>query len=89
MSRFATKLHIFLRLTALLAALLLCALLVAPAVAADTPYSGRIGTLNWSVESGLLTISGTGAIPDYTEHNPAQVPAFSLSLLNSSLSTLQ
>ncbi|MBR3778440.1 MAG: leucine-rich repeat domain-containing protein [Clostridia bacterium] len=71
MSRFATKLHIFLRLTALLAALLLCALLVAPAVAADTPYSGRIGTLNWSVESGLLTISGTGAIPDYTEHNPA------------------
>ncbi|MBR2338517.1 MAG: hypothetical protein IKA63_03530, partial [Clostridia bacterium] len=71
MSRFATKLHIFLRLTALLAALLLCALLVAPAVAADTPYSGRIGTLNWSVESGLLTISGTGTIPDYTEHNPA------------------
>lgn len=72
----STKLHIFSRLTALLCALLLCALLVAPAVAAEAPGSGRIGALTWSVSAGALVITGQGAIPDYTEHNPAPWSAY-------------
>lgn len=71
MRRHSTQLHMFSRLTAVLAALLLCASLWVPVVSADTPYSGKAGNLTWTVSSGLLTISGNGAIPDYTEQNPA------------------
>lgn len=77
MHRLSAKPHIFTRLTALLCALLLCAVLVAPAVAAEAPYSGRVGTLTWSVSGGILAIDGTGAIPDYTEQSPAPWSAHS------------
>lgn len=71
MSRRTQKSHTLTRLTALLAALLLCATLWVPAVAADTPYSGNLGPIKWSVSAGLLTITGNGAIPDFTEQSPA------------------
>lgn len=71
MSCFAKQLHMTYRLTALLAALLLCASLWVPAVAANTPYSGNIGPVKWSVSGGTLTITGKGAIPDFTERDPA------------------
>lgn len=71
MSCFTRKLHIFTRLTALLCAFLLCATLCAPAVSAAPLAEGRIDRLDWSISNGTLSISGRGAIPDYTERAPA------------------
>lgn len=71
MSRFATKLHSSLRLTVLLCALLLCAALWMPTVAAGPLAEGADGDIVWSISSGVLTVKGDGAIPDYTEDTPA------------------
>ena len=68
MRRFVTQVH---KMTALLCALLLCALLWVPAVAAAPLAEGNSGDLSWSLKDGVLTLRGDGAIPDYTEHNPA------------------
>lgn len=68
MRRFTTKLH---KMTALLCALLLCAAVWMPAVSAAPLAEGSSGDLSWSLKDGVLTIRGDGAIPDYTEHNPA------------------
>ena len=68
MRRLTLQLH---KVAALLCAFLLCAALCAPAVAADTPYSGSVGSIDWSVTAGILSLRGTGAIPDFTERNPA------------------
>ena len=73
MSRFARKLHLLTRLTALLCALLLCAVMMASAatVSAAPLAEGRVDRLGWSISNGTLSISGRGAIPDYTERAPA------------------
>lgn len=69
MRRRSSQLHI--RLTAVLCALLLtCALF--PAVVSAAPLGqGETGSLSWSLSNGTLTVSGDGAIPDYTERSPA------------------
>lgn len=62
------KLH---KVAALLCALLLCISLWAPCVFAAPLAEGSAGDLQWSLSQGILTIRGKGAIPDYTEFNPA------------------
>ena len=38
----------------------------------DAASSGTAGDLTWTLDdSGILTISGTGKMPDYTSRNPA------------------
>lgn len=56
--------------------LCLCTLLVVPASAAETMYSGSFGdNLTWSLnDDGLLKISGSGAMPDYTQFNSQNRP---------------
>ena len=68
MRRLVTQLH---KMTALLCALLVCAALWVPAVAAAPLAEGDMDSLHWSLTNGTLSISGSGAIPNYTEHNPA------------------
>lgn len=51
------------RMGALAAALLLAALLPLSALALD----GTTGQLQWSLSGGVLTITGSGEIPDYTD----------------------
>lgn len=69
MRRLSSKMPI--RLTALLCALLLCAALCAPSVAAAPLAEGKAGALRWTLHNGTLSIQGQGAIPDYSEHDPA------------------
>lgn len=68
MRRFTSQWY---KLTALLCAFLLCVALWTPTVAAAPLAQGSAGSLSWSLTNGTLTISGDGAIPDYTEFNPA------------------
>lgn len=68
MRRFTSKLH---RVAALLCALLFCVAAWAPTVAAAPLAEGSAGALQWSLNNGTLSIRGEGAIPNYTEHNPA------------------
>lgn len=80
MRRLCLQLHI--RLTAVLCALLLlCTLLPATAVSAAPLGEGTTGTLHWSLTNGTLSISGDGAIPDYTEREPAPWHAYRDSVL--------
>ena len=73
MSRFELKPHMLLRLTALLAALLICTVMMAPAVTVTAAplAEGRVDRLTWSLSNGTLSIHGKGEIPDYTERAPA------------------
>jgi len=51
--------------------LLLCVGMLAVPAAAES-YSGSCGeALSWSLENGVLTISGTGPMDDYSQRNPA------------------
>jgi hypothetical protein len=68
MRRFTSKLH---RIAAMVCALLLLCALCAPAVSARSLAEGTIEQLEWDLTNGILTIRGEGAIPDYTERNPA------------------
>ncbi|MDR2971673.1 MAG: leucine-rich repeat protein [Bacteroidales bacterium] len=43
---------------------------VMSAFAQDCDYSGTTGPLQWCLKSGTLTISGTGAMPDYWTGSP-------------------
>lgn len=67
MSRQDKKLHVlFCRATAMTVALLLAlALLPGRAFA----LSGTTGGLSWTLSGGTLTVSGSGAMPDYTDTN--------------------
>ena len=71
MGRLHKQLHIFRRCMAVLVALLIVAALLAPMAAAAPVGSGECGSLKWSLSGGVLSITGRGAIPDYTERNPA------------------
>ena len=62
--------------TWLLALFLMGCVLATPALAADTVASGTCGAegdnLAWTLDSeGVLTISGTGAMADYSYSNKA------------------
>lgn len=71
MRRLIAKVHSG-RWLALLAALVLMATLCVPAVSADEVTSGDCGEgLTWSFAVGTLTISGSGAMTDYTEQSMA------------------
>jgi hypothetical protein len=50
---------------------LLCGLMCAANVCAQ---SGTTGPLSWSIADGVLTISGTGAMPDYSYNNAPWEP---------------
>ena len=53
-----------------LSALALCLLLVITMVPVRaSALSGTTGRLNWSLSAGTLTISGSGAMPNYTDAN--------------------
>lgn len=83
MRRFTSQWY---KLTALLCALLLCVLSVAPAVSAAPLASGNIGPLKWSLSGGTLSISGQGVIPNFTEYDPAPWYAHRESILRLELS---
>ena len=60
-------------LSILLAACLIFSLLPVSAFA-DTTASGTCGyNLTWTLENGVLTISGTGPMTNYSSHNPSGV----------------
>jgi len=42
---------------------------VTSAFAQECDYSGTTGTLNWCLKNGTLTITGNGAMPNYTSGN--------------------
>lgn len=69
MRRLVSQLHM--RLTAMVCALLLLCALCPASVLAAPLGEGTVGSLRWSLTNGTLTISGDGAIPDYTEQEPA------------------
>lgn len=48
----------------------LCSLLCAITLRAQTVESGTTGTLSWEISNGTLTISGTGAMPNYSSDVP-------------------
>lgn len=66
MSRQIAQLHIPRRVSALALALLLTLGLLCPRADA---LSGTTGGLSWSLSGGTLTVSGSGAMPDYTDAN--------------------
>ena len=68
MRRFTIKLH---KVAALLCAFLLCVAVWTPCVSAAPLDEGSAGSLQWSLNNGILSIRGEGAIPDYTEFDPA------------------
>ena len=52
------------------ALLILCLVWACPGLSEGT-QSGTLGDLTWTLEDGLLTISGTGAMADFTAADPA------------------
>jgi hypothetical protein len=52
--------------------ILIFAMLLLPA--AGFAQSGTIGSLNWALAGDTLTISGTGAMPDYSAHYDTPLP---------------
>ena len=69
-----------------LMALLLCALLLLTCVPVARAEEGTCGSgLTWSFDGSTLTISGSGAMDNYTEENPAPWAHLSGSVLSLSL----
>lgn len=66
------KQHIHKSISLLLALLLCVGLLALPASAEETATSGTCGeNLTWKLENGTLTISGSGAMDNYSEYQVA------------------
>ena len=64
-----------------LMALLLCLMLFLPCIPAARAEEGTCGSsLNWSFDGSTLTISGSGAMYDYSESSKAPWDAFSVSI---------
>jgi hypothetical protein len=47
--------------------ILVLAMILLPVAGFAQTYSGKTGDLNWSLSGGTLTISGSGAMPDYVD----------------------
>ena len=60
-------------LSILLAVCLIFSLLPVSAMAAPTAGGTCGDDLTWSIDSGTLTISGTGPMTNYSSHNPSGV----------------
>ena len=52
-----------------LKSLFLCCCLTCAAIPKSHAQSGTTGNLSWSISGGMLTINGTGAMPDYQPPN--------------------
>ncbi|MBQ7034814.1 MAG: leucine-rich repeat domain-containing protein, partial [Clostridia bacterium] len=70
MHRYSKKRYSLRRLAAVFALILMCATLMAPSAFAAED-SGKCGSLKWSYAGGVLTISGHGAMPDFSEPDMA------------------
>lgn len=68
---FSAKFHSLRRVAVALVVLLLCVSLWVPTVAAAPLASGKCGPLTWSLSGGTLSVTGKGAIPDFSVQEPA------------------
>jgi len=71
----------FLKMKKLLILAFAMLLSMASAFAQDCDHSGTTGTLEWCLKNGTLTISGNGAMPDYSSPNYAPWYVYRQSIL--------
>lgn len=83
MTAFCRKNSIFCRTLAVAALFVLLIFCVLPSFAVAT--SGKTEGIKWSVDGTILTVSGKGNMPDFTEQSPAPWSAYAGSVTHLSL----